>query len=729
MPKLTPVGANPFVSKALLDAVAQVESSGNPKAVSPVGAQGLFQFMPATAKEYGIDPFDPVQARKGAERYLTDLAIKYRGSLPHTLAAWNWGLGNVDKHGLDKMPKETRNFIQRVQRLVAGASPIKSAAASERPGAAKLTPVEGNPFAPVAGAKLTPVEGNPFAEAGIKPEADPGPMDYAKQFGAGVVEGVAGLVTMPEKAAKWVSNKALDALGVPKGPDLSVSGAVDRGLKQVLPKARTAGERITRRVGTEVGGTLLPGGLVGRLGKESAISLATGLGAGLGAEAGGKTGEIIGQFAPLLAAKGGAMATRGLIRGKNPARMKQRIADAKAAGTTLTMGQASNNPVLKATEKGMGMLPGGGRIRKHVEQQGAALSGKVGQIADDLAPVRGPDIAGEQLQTAAQRAQARISAESARRYNAVDQMIPETLRAPLSQTQGILSNLTRLPPADAALAGQVIPPRTRQLQATLEQAPEMAFSTARKLRNRVGHDIRTAPFVADADQGQLRQIYGGLSADIQAAANRHSPEAGAALREADQFWERGKRHMKALEPLLGKPNAPKSPEQAFKHVQALLNDHTRLKRVVDDLTPAEKNTLSATVLDHLGGGEAWSMATLLKNWEKLPPKTRQLLFGQRAEQIGAIGQTAALQADSAKEIGSPLTQLSIQASPWLAAVAGALMGNPAALGLAAAGMGGNMIGSRLLTHPGAVDWAARQTQLLPPEAIPGLLGRISADMY
>lgn len=99
----------------LLSAVQNQESGGDPNAVSKAGAQGLFQFMPDTAKQYGIDPFDPDQAADGAARMYADLSKKYKGHLPSMLAAYNWGQGNVDRKGLANAPAETRNYIESIQ--------------------------------------------------------------------------------------------------------------------------------------------------------------------------------------------------------------------------------------------------------------------------------------------------------------------------------------------------------------------------------------------------------------------------------------------------------------------------------------------------------------------------------------------------------------------------------------------------------------------------------------
>jgi hypothetical protein len=113
----------------LLTAVLTRESRGYPTAKSPKGAQGLFQFMPATAKSYGIDPLDPRQAAEAAAKELGSHYKRYGGDVPQTLAAWNWGSGNLQKQGLANAPKETRNFISWVTGLL---SP-QSAEAAERP--------------------------------------------------------------------------------------------------------------------------------------------------------------------------------------------------------------------------------------------------------------------------------------------------------------------------------------------------------------------------------------------------------------------------------------------------------------------------------------------------------------------------------------------------------------------------------------------------------------------
>jgi hypothetical protein len=101
------------VDASLLAAVASVESGFDPRAVSPAGAQGLMQFMPATAAGLGVSPLDPASAVDGAARYLKDLTGRF-GSTELALAAYNAGPGAVSRHGGIPPYPETQNYVRSV---------------------------------------------------------------------------------------------------------------------------------------------------------------------------------------------------------------------------------------------------------------------------------------------------------------------------------------------------------------------------------------------------------------------------------------------------------------------------------------------------------------------------------------------------------------------------------------------------------------------------------------
>nr|DAY61483.1 MAG TPA: tail tape measure [Caudoviricetes sp.] len=103
--------------EGLLRSVAITESGGNQFAVSGAGAKGLFQFMDGTARDMGLrgnDVFDPEKAAQAAAKYLSQLLQTNGGDLSKALASYNWGIGNVQKHGMALMPQETRNYIPKV---------------------------------------------------------------------------------------------------------------------------------------------------------------------------------------------------------------------------------------------------------------------------------------------------------------------------------------------------------------------------------------------------------------------------------------------------------------------------------------------------------------------------------------------------------------------------------------------------------------------------------------
>jgi Transglycosylase SLT domain/D-alanyl-D-alanine carboxypeptidase/Putative Flp pilus-assembly TadE/G-like len=109
------------VSAGILAAQLLAESGFNPRAVSPVGALGIAQFMPATARSYGLrDPFDPVAAIDAQAHLMSDLLRRFR-SVPLALAAYNAGPAAVADCSCVPPYPETRAYVARILALIDGA--------------------------------------------------------------------------------------------------------------------------------------------------------------------------------------------------------------------------------------------------------------------------------------------------------------------------------------------------------------------------------------------------------------------------------------------------------------------------------------------------------------------------------------------------------------------------------------------------------------------------------
>ncbi|HQR22548.1 MAG TPA: lytic transglycosylase domain-containing protein [Burkholderiaceae bacterium] len=133
------------LSPGLLHAVISVESGFNERAVSPKGAKGLMQLMPATALALGVsDPFDPAQNIRAGATHLKSLLTRFDDNLELALAAYNAGADAVVKSG-GQIPKyaETRAYVPRVMARLRDAERGAEDAAGPKGSAGTCTSADG----------------------------------------------------------------------------------------------------------------------------------------------------------------------------------------------------------------------------------------------------------------------------------------------------------------------------------------------------------------------------------------------------------------------------------------------------------------------------------------------------------------------------------------------------------------------------------------------------------
>ncbi|QQZ30040.1 lytic transglycosylase domain-containing protein [Thiothrix subterranea] len=145
------------VSADMVKAVIAVESCYNSTALSPKGAQGLMQLIPATAERFGVDDaFNTSQNIHGGTRYLSWLMKRYDGDLYKAVAAYNAGEGAVDKYKGIPPYNETQHYVRKVLAVYNGLSGQAIALP-----AVNTTPRKGNNVATTAPAKQVFPAGKP----------------------------------------------------------------------------------------------------------------------------------------------------------------------------------------------------------------------------------------------------------------------------------------------------------------------------------------------------------------------------------------------------------------------------------------------------------------------------------------------------------------------------------------------------------------------------------------
>lgn len=122
--KIAELAARFDLSPSLLEALVWQESRWRENAVSPVGARGLAQLMPGTARYLGVNSEDPFQNLEGGARYLREQLDRFGGDLEKALAAYNAGPGRVERAGGIPNIRETQNYVAAIMGRLANHSRV-----------------------------------------------------------------------------------------------------------------------------------------------------------------------------------------------------------------------------------------------------------------------------------------------------------------------------------------------------------------------------------------------------------------------------------------------------------------------------------------------------------------------------------------------------------------------------------------------------------------------------
>ena len=483
--------------RGLMTAVLTRESHGYPTVRSKAGAQGLFQFMPATAQAYQIDPLNPEQAAAAAAKELGSHYKRYGGDLSQTLAAWNWGSGNLQKKGMANAPKETRNFIS----WITGLLEPRSAEADERhrsQGAATAAP-----SGPLTLEGLEQLFGTP-APGGQQPQggASPAPTGSQPPPPVSRLTPADGRPSPPPATSTPAQDAAYRQWAAQQGEGgTQVPAPTSQAARQLLvdPAARQEPPSLSLRtpsdVSIDIEKTSPPGpepdkGVLSDLPPWAKWAAATGVST-VGGLGGAALGSVVGPVGSVAGELGGSYLARWL-------NVKLGLEEPGLVGDIASVAvPAAFRGVGAVMRGGIPRLPGAGAVRHEAAQE--ALEGLEGRV--------GPLVESEVL------------LRQAGQHN-----------APIAT-----GNLWR--ESGALLRAERALPRSTQNQEVIRVAQDMLDMARQSPRgaipmqhlNAVRMRVRLLMDQASRDnwpQAQgLRRIYGSMMDDIEAAATRGVPGA------------------------------------------------------------------------------------------------------------------------------------------------------------------------------------------------------------
>lgn len=760
------------ITDDLLDSLRHHESGGNDRAVSPKGAMGPYQLMPATARELGVkNSFDEPQAREGAKRYLTRLVDKYEGDVEKALVAYNWGPGNVDKTGVEKAPEESKQYAKKVlaranQGKKADAKPADAApdpkaedegftlaglmakygGGKKQPAAAPTAAPAAAPTTPAAeadptlaalkakyGAQATPAAKAPTLKQQLMPQVKEGGEQLSQEL-----EGVKQSLGDIYYGGKQLATRGAEAIGLaPKGSSIKADEEVRQ--REIEYQKRTPKGSGLGRVLGAVGPALLTGG----------DTLAANVLSGVGQAAvqpvtdtseesfASQKAKQIGLGAAIpLGAKSAVEGFKYAMRGGEEAagKMAENIAEYRRAGVeSPTLGQVSEG----GTTKGSGAFAG------TLEEQRGQLATRFEDVADRISTAKTPEDAGKVLFEGirgtknAQGAyeggwMGKFKEGQEKLYAKVDRYLPPDTAAKLDNTLAALRDVATPRAGAPATSAQFIDRNLQQAYYSLlddaGKARKLPYEEIKALRSRLGEMIDKSVIDPSIKIGDVKAVYAALSRDMEAAAAARGPRAVKALKDANAFTAAGHDLMEThLQPIL---NSKLKSQMLDEATRGTADSGERIKAVLGTLDPVQADAIKGVVLRELGrkGQAGFDAGQLFTNWNKMHPDAVTALFGKEGSNLRtSIDRMASVAANVEKE-GVTLNDLRNYATGHGAE------GGLAALaylthrsGLAAVLMGGAGAGfltGRMVQNPTFMKWLA-QTSTRVPSQLPSALSALA----
>lgn len=581
-------------------------------------------------------------------------------------------------------------------------------------------------------------------------------VNIARPFLRGAVDLADGVTALPRLvlSAPVAAINAVDGNNLPLPISSSVADVAPGAREALAP--RDGAERLTSTITQGLGGVLGGAGIGGAL-SGSAGNVAAGVGRTLAANPGlqtagavtaglaserareaglGPVGQAIagvaGGAAPSLLAAGGQAAVRGIFRGGETGRqtVERNVQTFERAGTTPTVGQATESRLNRAAETLLSRAPGGaGKIASKAESLADDIANNIEAKAARLAGKTSAEQTGRRISSAVTGSGGfveRFRAQQKALYDELDRNLPDTTPVSVANTQAALAQLTRITPGAARTSASLVNPRISRIAQDLAAdaaGGTVPYSAVKELRTAIGREIDSG-IVSDVPAAQWKQLYAGLSQDMRAAAQQAGPKATAAFNRANNYTKAGMQRLEVLDDVVQKNGGG---EAIFKAAVSGTSDGaTKLRAVMQSLDDQGQRAVSATVLRRLGRAinsqqddvtDKFSTETFLTNWAKLSPEARKTLFSrfgdQYAKDIDAIAKVASNLRQGSKVYANPsgTGQATAQAATVAALVTSAITGDAGTFAAVGSTIAGSNMLARLMTNPKFVRWLAVSTKI------------------
>jgi hypothetical protein len=413
--------------------------------------------------------------------------------------------------------------------------------------------------------------------------------------------------------------------------------------------------------------------------------------------------------------------------------------DFAATGVRASAGDVTGNPGTQSLQGVVAVSPTGTRrMATFNEGQTDDLGRAVTQMAERFGVPTTPQNAGAALREGATAAVQRFEARQGQLYDDAFNLIGSGSRVSFPAVQQLRDRIAAEIAEAPRSAGPRLQPVLARIDALLADAGAdgLAFGDMRRERTALGKRIGAPPVSAAAPDpeavGYLRQLYGALTEDMTTHATAAGGDAARALALADRYT----RFNRTINlPTLERIQRQGTDQQVYNLAFPASGrpDAQALARITRNLTPQERGTLAATVLDRMGtptpgaqAAEDFSAATFLTNWNRLVQNgqgAREVLFGgQDAElgrQLDRLVRVAGAIRDTQRYTNWSNTGRAVGAFSVLGTVGGAAVSGDFEKFASAVGIGlvAPAVAARLLTSPQFVSWLAGTAPAIAQDAV------------